>query len=213
MTEQMLVPLCAAAGAVPLGYAAAFAARRLADAIEPPTWPMIVAAVGLAVWASFVMPYGPLLGITFALGWALLVLATVDAIALRLPDAITLPLIALGIAVSNLLPDRDVIGHVAGMLAGLVSFYAIAEVYARLRGREGLGFGDAKLAAAAGAWLGWQALPFVVLLAGAVVIVWVLIAALRRGREALRERIPFGVALTFAIWVIWLYGLPDFLVN
>jgi prepilin signal peptidase PulO-like enzyme (type II secretory pathway) len=44
-------------------------------------------------------------------------------------------------------------------------------------------------------------------------IVWVLIAALRRGREALGERIPFGVALAFAIWVLWLYGLPDFLVN
>lgn len=211
MTDQLLVPLCAAAGAVPLGYAAAFAARRLADAIEPPAWLMIALAIGIAVWASFVMPHGPLLWIAFALGWALLVLATVDAIALRLPDAITLPLIALGIAVSNLLPDRDVIGHVAGMLAGLVSFYAIAEGYARLRGREGLGLGDAKLAGAAGAWLGWQALPFVVLLACAVGIVWVLIAALRRGREALGERIPFGVALAFAIWVIWLYGLPEFL--
>jgi len=211
MNEQLLVPVCAAVGAVPLGYAAAFAARRLADAIEPPAWLAILLAAALAVWASFVMPHGALLWITFALGWALLVLAMVDAIAFRLPDAITLPLIAVGIGISNLMPDRDVIGHVAGMLAGLVAFYAIAQGYQYLRGREGLGLGDAKLAAAAGAWLGWQALPFVVLLACAVGIVWVLIAALRRGREALNERIPFGVALAFAIWVIWLYGLPDFL--
>ncbi|MBV9990740.1 MAG: prepilin peptidase [Alphaproteobacteria bacterium] len=211
MTAQMFVPLLAALGAVPLGYGAALAARRLADAIEPRASVMIALAAGLAVWAAFVMPTGWLLWITFALGWALLVLATVDAIAFRLPDAITLPLIAVGIGVSDLLPDHDVIGHVAGMLAGLLAFYAIAQGYRYVRGREGLGLGDAKLAGAAGAWLGWQALPFLVLLACAVGIVWVLIAALRRGREALNERIPFGVALAFAIWAIWLYGLPDFL--
>src|SRR6185312_12261232 len=96
-SAQLVVPALAAAGAIPSGFAAALAARRLADAIEPPVWIMIVLSVGLAVWAALVMPHGALLWITFVLGWALLVLATVDAIAFRLPDAITLPLIALGI--------------------------------------------------------------------------------------------------------------------
>ena len=61
----------------------------------------------------------------------------------------------------------------------------------------------------AGAWLGWQALPYVILLACAVGMTWVGVAALRRGKEALAERIPFGVALCLAIWIIWLYGPPD----
>ena len=52
-------------------------------------------------------------------------------------------------------------------------------------------------------------LAFVVLIACAVGLVWVGVATMRRGRAALEERIPFGVALSFAVWVIWLYGLPE----
>jgi leader peptidase (prepilin peptidase)/N-methyltransferase len=101
------------------------------------------------------------------------------------------------------------VGHVIGVLIALLLFYAVAVVYQRVRHQEGLGLGDVKLAGAAGAWLGWQALPYVVLLACALGLVWVGVAIMRRGREAVQERIPFGIALCFAIWVIWLYGPPE----
>jgi leader peptidase (prepilin peptidase)/N-methyltransferase len=151
-----------------------------------------------------------LLAISCTLGWTLLVLAAIDVLALRLPDVLTLPLIVAGLGVSWWLPEQDVLGHAVAALLGIAIFYGIAAAYRRARGQEGLGLGDAKLAGAAGAWLGWQALPFVVLLACSVGFLWVGIAMIQRGKNALSERIPFGVALCFAIWIAWLYGSPDF---
>jgi leader peptidase (prepilin peptidase)/N-methyltransferase len=209
MSLSLLDIVAIAIGALPAGWAAAWLARRLAENPRPSTAAMIAACVMVGLWADAVMPPGPLLWITCALGWTLLVLGTVDALAFRLPDMLTLPLIASGVAVSLLLPEKDVVGHTIGAFAGLAFFYAIAEGYRLLRGREGLGLGDVKLAGAAGAWLGWEALAFVVLVASAMGLVWVGVAALRRGREGLEERIPFGVTLTLAIWIIWLHGLPD----
>ena len=59
-----------------------------------------------------------------------------------------------------------------------------------------------------GAWLGWEALPFAILVACAVGLIWVGIGTARRGREALAERIPFGIALCFALWFVFVYGVP-----
>jgi leader peptidase (prepilin peptidase) / N-methyltransferase len=108
------------------------------------------------------------------------------------------------------LPDHDLVGHIVAVLIAMLLFYAVAATYRSLRHQEGLGLGDVKLAGAAGAWLGWQALPYVVLLASTLGLVWVGVAAIQRGRGAIQERIPFGIALCFAIWVIWLYGPPEF---
>ncbi len=208
MEFSLIAASIVAGGAVPAGIAAAFAARRLSHTAQPPLALMIAACELLGLWAAYAMPSASLLAVSCALGWTLLVLATVDALALRLPDVLTLPLIAGGLAVSWWLPEHDLLGHAIGATAGLAAFYSIAVLYRAARGVDGLGLGDAKLAGAAGAWLGWQALAFVVLLACAVGLVWVGLATMRRGRAALEERIPFGIALSFAIWVIWLYGLP-----
>jgi leader peptidase (prepilin peptidase)/N-methyltransferase len=193
-------------GSIVAGFAAAKTARKLANTNQPTFTAMIAGSALLSSWAALVLPPNSLLGITCGLGWALLVLSAVDAAVFRLPDILTLPLLALGLGISWFLPDRDLTGHVIGALCGLVSFYAIAEIYRRTRGREGLGLGDVKLAGVAGAWLGWQALPSVVLLACSAGLVWVGLGMMRRGKTALGERIPFGVALCFAIWIVWLYG-------
>ena len=197
--------------AIPAGALATLAARRLAETTAPPAWSLIVLGIVLGLWATAVMPWGPLLWITCALGWMLLVLATVDALVLILPEVVNIPLVVLGIAVSTVLPEPRVMDHVIGMLVGALSFYAIAKGFQAVRGYEGLGLGDATLAGAAGAWLGWQALPFMLLVACFAGFVWVGLAALRRGREGLREPIPFGVALCFALWTVWLHGVPAFL--
>ena len=195
-------------GSLPLGYAATIIAQKLADGLRPSVFAMILACAISGTWAALIMPSHYLLAISCGLGWVLLVLATVDALAFRLPDILTLPLIGAGLAVAGW-ADRDLVGHVVATVIAILLFYAIAASYRRLRHEDGLGLGDVKLAGAAGAWLGWQALPATILLASLIGLVWVGVGVARRGREALHERIPFGIALCFAIWVIWLYGPPD----
>ena len=188
------------------GLVVAVVIRKLTQSDKIPFAIMIGATLLLDIWAALVVPHGLLIAATCALAWALLVLSAVDAAIFRLPDIVTLPLLALGLAVSWLLPDKDLAGHAIGALCGAAAFFLIAEIYRRTRGRDGLGMGDVKLAGAAGAWLGWQALPSVVLLASCAGLVWVGVGVLRRGKAVLEERIPFGVALCFGIWIVWLYG-------
>jgi leader peptidase (prepilin peptidase)/N-methyltransferase len=205
------IPILAAVliSAVAAGIAMTLAAHAFAESKQPPAALLIAGSAAVGVWAVLVMPTVPLLAISCALGWVLLLLATVDALAFRLPDVLTLPLLAAGLAVSWWLPDGDLLGHAIAAALGAAIFYAIAAAYRRVRDQDGLGLGDVKLAGVAGAWLGWQALPFVVLLACAVGLVWIGVATIRRGKAALSERIPFGVALCLAIWVVWLYGPPE----
>lgn len=196
-------------GSPPAGYAAALAARRLSESSNISVLAMIAACAVLGIWAIFVFPTPLLLAISCGLAWVLLVLATVDVFAFRLPDVLTLPLIAAGLTVAWWLPDQDLIGHATAAAIGALLFYAVAATYQRVRHQDGLGLGDVKLAAAAGAWIGWQQLPYVVLIACAVGLVWAGIAAIRRGPAALHDRIPFGVALCAGLWIVWLYGSPE----
>lgn len=192
--------------ALPAGWAVAWLVRREAKSPGATIAPVVLAALIIAGWSCVVMPPSALLFVSCVLGWTLLALAMIDALVFRLPDILTLPLVVAGLLASFFLPDPAPLGHLIGAAAGFFILYAIAVAYRWLRGREGLGLGDAKLVAAAGAWLGWQALPQVVLIGCVAAILWVGIAALRRGRAALSERIPFGVPLCFAFWIVWLYG-------
>ncbi|MEI9932274.1 MAG: A24 family peptidase [Rhizomicrobium sp.] len=160
-------------GSIPAGVAAAFISRELSETDRLPIVSMTGASAAIGIWATLLVHSAPLLAVSCALGWTLLVLAAVDVLAFRLPDVLTLPLMAAGLGVSWWLPERDILGHAVAALLGVAIFYAIAAAYRRARGQEGLGLGDMKLAGAAGAWLGWQALPFVVLLACAVGFLWV----------------------------------------
>lgn len=135
-----------------------------------------------------------------ALALVLAALALFDLRRGRLPDWLTLPLAAAGL----LRAWRLGVGLEAalGCAVGFIAFAGLAVAYRRLRGREGLGFGDVKLAAAAGAWVGWQGLPSVVLLAAAAALA----VAAARGRLAAAERVPFGAYLAPAILLVWLFG-------
>jgi len=166
---------------------------------------MILAVAVAAVWAALAMPLSYLLAATLLLGWTLCVLSAVDFLAFRLPDILTLPLVAIGLLLALWLPERDIIGHAIGAASGFLVLYLIATLYRQFRAREGLGLGDAKLAAAAGAWLGWQALPTVLLVASIGGLVWVSLATYFRGRSALNEQMPFGVPLCVAFWLEWLW--------
>lgn len=134
-----------------------------------------------------------------ALGWALLTLGWIDARTLRLPDALTLPLILAGLLVTSLAAPWALYDHAAAAAAGYISFRIINALYRALRGRDGLGAGDAKLLAAAGAWLGLAALPYVVFGAALAGLAFALAGGLRGTR-----RIAFGPALAAAFFVLHL---------
>jgi leader peptidase (prepilin peptidase)/N-methyltransferase len=200
--------LLACALAVPEGWLAWLVIRRSSKSGDARQRWIIAAIALLNIWAATVMPSEFLLATTMVLAWVLLVLGAIDMLAFRLPDFLTLPLIAAGIFVSLRLPDYDPIAHVAGAAIGFAVLSGISVAYRAARGREGLGLGDAKLAAAAGAWLGWRALPSLVLIACAAGFVAIGIGVILRGKTALNEQIAFGVPLCLAFWIVWLYGPP-----
>jgi leader peptidase (prepilin peptidase) / N-methyltransferase len=208
----LAVKLALVALSLPAGFAAAIVVRRETGALGRRIMVITVAgSVGLQIWGVVTAQPVQILPLTFGLAWALLVLAIIDALVFRLPDLITLPLIAAGLIVSLLLPQPSLLAHTIGAAAGFAVLYLISLAYRRARALEGLGLGDAKLTSAAGAWLGWQALPAVILIASAAGLVWFGLAFARRGRAALNEQIPFGVPLCFATWLVWLYGVPSIL--
>src|SRR6185312_17346267 len=108
------------------GLVVAVVIRKLTQSDKIPFAIMIGATLFLDIWAALVVPHGLLIAATCSLAWALLVLSAVDAAIFRLPDIVTLPLLALGLAVSWLLPDRDLIGHAIGALCGAGVFFLIA---------------------------------------------------------------------------------------
>jgi leader peptidase (prepilin peptidase)/N-methyltransferase len=197
-----------AAISVPGGWLASVIAARQSAKSKLPSIAVIGLNIVIGIWAALVMPSTWLLAATLALGWTLLTLGIVDLVAFRLPDVLTLPLAAAGLLLSLRLPDHDPLAHLIGAAAGFLVLYLIAVLYRRARAREGLGLGDAKLAAAIGAWLGWQALPSVILIACAAAFIWIGVGVALRGRAVLSEQIAFGVPLCFAFWLMWLYGAP-----
>ena len=145
---------------------------------------------------------------------ALLYLAYIDWQTLRLPNAITLPLIFLGITF-NLISDlrlTTLSSAFIGALLGYASLWALNAGYRLLKNRNGIGMGDAKLLAALGAWLGWGALPSVLLIASATGIVGGLVWLQLRGHQ-LQQAFPFGPFLVIAgiIELLWPQLIPTFI--
>ena len=139
-------------------------------------------------------------------GWWLLALGWIDIRRWLLPDALTLPLIVAGLAAAAAFDPERLTDRALGAALGYLSLRTVALAYRVLRGREGLGHGDAKLLAASGAWVGSMALPQVVL--GAAVSALLAAACLRLAgvRLGARSALPFGPFLALATWLIWLLG-------
>ncbi len=164
-----------------------------------------LAALAVAAWAAC-LSNGDLLWASCALGWALLAAGWTDARSQRLPDMLTLPLLLAGLAEACALEPDALLDRALGALAGYVIFRALAFAYRRLRAREGLGQGDAKLLAAGGAWVGLAALGDVILAAAIAALGWAVLLRLRGRQVDASTRIPFGPFLAFGIWLGWLYA-------
>jgi len=143
------------------------------------------------------------------LGWWLLVLGWIDLRHWLLPDALTLPLVVAGLVAAAFLAPAELTERALGAALGYLVLRAVAWVYRRLRGREGLGGGDAKLLAAAGAWVGAPALPSVILVAALAGLVAAGIMQLAGARLRAHSALPFGPFLAIATWLVWLFGPPS----
>lgn len=139
------------------------------------------------------------------LTWSLVALSVIDYDHQLLPDDITLPLLWGGLALNLFGIYTSLSAAVIGAIAGYVSLWLVYQLFKLITGREGMGYGDFKLFAAFGAWLGWQALPLIILLSsflGAIIGIGVIVF---RGRDRTLP-IPFGPFLCLAGWVALMWG-------
>lgn len=133
----------------------------------------------------------------------LLAISVIDWRTYRIPDLLSLPLLGAGLAWTWLLDAGALPAHAIGAAVGYAAVAGFGALYFRLRHREGLGLGDAKLFAAAGAWLGWRDLPFVLLIASLGGLLFAL--AMRWFAAAPKDRrIAFGPWISLAIWLLWI---------
>ena len=169
-----------------------------------PQYPLVeAAAAGLAVLTASSVTWGWPLLFALILIWALLTLAVIDLNTMLLPDQVTLPLLWLGLLVNVGGMFTNLSDAVIGAAIGYLVLWTIYQGFKLLTGKEGMGFGDFKLLAALGAWMGWQALPGIILmssLVGAIVGISLMLLRKKDGNMA----IPFGPYLA-AAGVIWFF--------
>ena len=165
-----------------------------------------LAAAAIVVWAATAMS-GWLLWASSALGWALLALSLIDLRCHRLPDFLTLTTLLAGLSVTLFAWPASLPEHLIGAVLGYAALAGLGSLYRVLRGCDGIGLGDAKLLAAGGAWLSWQALPGIVLSAAVLALLATLTVRLVQSAPlSATTRVPFGPYLATAIWLTWLYG-------
>jgi leader peptidase (prepilin peptidase)/N-methyltransferase len=146
----------------------------------------------------------PAAAFTAIFGWWLFLLAALDIEHHWLPDRLTLPLTAAGIAVAWGGVGPGLEERLFGAATGYLALELIRIAYRAARGREGLGGGDPKMLAAIGAWLGWASLPFVLLGAGLIGLAVVGAMRVRGQTVAATDRLPLGTLMALAAWPVWL---------
>lgn len=183
-----------------LSYAVQRGACRQCGAKIDPTHPLIEAACALVgALALFVLP-GPAGFAGALLGWMLVALIALDVAHFWLPDRLTLPLLGLGLLLG---PSPWQERFLAAAIAGGV-LLAVAMLYRAVRGRDGLGMGDVKLAAALAAWLSLASLAPLLLLSAMLGLALVVIGYLKGRRMTETTRMPFGACLAAAAFPMWL---------
>src|ERR1700722_3906467 len=181
-------------------------------------YPFVELTTGvLSAWVAWHFGFGAPAACALLVTWALIALTGIDIDHQLLPDNITLPLlwagllaaVAVGPMSGTALPvsPKDA---VIGAAAGYLSLWLVFHAFKLVTGKEGMGYGDFKLFAALGAWLGWKVLPLVIVLSAATgAMLGILMIALRsRDRRA---PMPFGPYLAAAGWLAMMYG--DSLLN
>ncbi len=176
-------------------------------------YPLVELTTGLlSAWVAWHFGYGAPAACALVVTWTLVALTGIDIDHQLLPDSITLPLLWAGLLAAVLIgpqpaaplpvPPRDAI---IGAAAGYLSLWLVFHAFRLVTGKEGMGYGDFKLFAALGAWLGWKVLPLVILLSAATGAVLGILLIMLRGRDRAAP-MPFGPYLAAAGWLAMLYG-------
>ena len=139
------------------------------------------------------------------LSWALICLSVIDYDHQYLPDNITLPFLWFGLLLNLNGVFVDLPSAVIGAMAGYLVLWLVYQVFKRITGKEGMGYGDFKLLAMLGAWLGWQALPAIILISTLVGSI-IGIALILFKQHDKNHPIPFGPYLAIAGWIVLLWG-------
>jgi len=164
---------------------------------------------GLVAWR---FGFGWEAGAAVVMTWVLLAIAFIDFDHQIIPDSLSLPLLWLGLFLSlfHPMPGSQVLfvdpkTAIAGALAGYLSLWSVYHLFRIVTGKEGMGFGDFKLLAALGAWLGWQELPTIIILSALVGAVLGLLLMAMAGRDR-NVPMPFGPFLAAAGWLAMMFG-------
>ena len=181
-----------------------------AIAIRYPVIELLTAVLsGVVAWR---LGFGWEAGAAIALTWALVAISVIDIDHQIIPDSISLPLVWIGLTLSLFNPLNgaqilfvDPKTAIVGALAGYLSLWSIYHFFRLITGKEGMGYGDFKLLAALGAWLGWQMLPVIILMAAVVgAVTGILMIVTKRHERSVP--IPFGPYLAAAGWIAMLWG-------
>ena len=141
------------------------------------------------------------------LAWTFLPLSIFDVQKQRLPDLATIPIACAALLQGYFLTYITLIDCLFGFILGFVLSATVSIAYSKIRGQTGLGWGDVKLIAAVGALIGWQFVPWFIFLASISALIHVILQIIIRGKQAGRERIPFGPFLCGSSWLVWLYSI------
>ncbi|EAQ99042.1 prepilin peptidase [Congregibacter litoralis] len=139
------------------------------------------------------------------LTWTLIALAVIDIDTQLLPDDLTLPLLWAGLLFNVFLGPVSPVDAILGAAGGYLLLWSIYWLFKLATGKEGMGYGDFKLLAALGAWLGWQSLPIIILLSSAVGAVLGILIIAAQGKDR-SQPLPFGPYLATAGWISLLWG-------
>ncbi len=173
--------------------------------VRYPIIELFTGVVSVIVGLTFQEPLT--IGLALLVCWSLISLTMIDIDHTLLPDIITLPLMWVGLLFNTVSEHAFVSGQsaVIGAAAGYMVLWTLYQIHHRLTGKEGMGYGDFKLLAVAGAWLGWQQLPLVLLLSAGVgaIIGTTMIIIKKRGGDF---QIPFGPYLAAAIFACLIWG-------
>jgi leader peptidase (prepilin peptidase)/N-methyltransferase len=171
-------------------------------------YPVVEAISGiLSAYAAWHFGFGMAAVAAILFVWALIALTCIDLDTQLLPDDITLPLLWLGLLCNLSGTFTSLSNAVIGAIAGYLVLWSVYWLFKLTTGKEGMGYGDFKLLAAIGAWLGWQMLPLVILLSSVVgaVVGITLIVAVKHGRDI---PIPFGPYLAGGGLIALFWGAP-----
>ncbi|MBV7316461.1 A24 family peptidase [Shewanella sp. NIFS-20-20] len=169
-------------------------------------YPIVEAITGLLV-TSLAWHFGPTMAFIWAsiLTFGLIAMTWIDFDEMLLPDQLTLPLLWLGLLLNINGTFTDIVSAVIGAVAGYLSLWTVFWGFKLITGKEGMGYGDFKLMAVFGAWLGWQMLPLIILLSSLVgAVVGITLMATKRMQQG--NPMPFGPYIALAGWIALLFG-------